>query len=151
MHRDPHAPGSTVRIPSHPALACLAALILLATLPASGCTRRSALTETASDVRVELVELQPDPPIVGQAVLVIRLTDASGSPVEGASVDVKADMTHAGMSPVFGHVTDQVNGLYRASFEWPMAGDWILMVSGRLEDGRTFQRELQVSVAAEGG
>jgi hypothetical protein len=32
-----------------------------------------------------------------------------------------------------------------------MAGDWILMVSGRLEDGRTFQRELQVSVAAEGG
>jgi hypothetical protein len=151
MHRDPHIPGLAARIPWPAAHGCLAVLILLATLVTGGCTRRSASTETATDVRVDLVELRPDPPAVGQAILVIRLTDAAGSPVEGASVDLKADMTHAGMTPVFGDVTDQGNGLYRTSFEWTMAGDWVLTVSGKLEDGRNFQRELQVSVAADGG
>jgi hypothetical protein len=32
-----------------------------------------------------------------------------------------------------------------------MAGEWILTVSGTLADGRAFQRELQVGVAADGG
>jgi hypothetical protein len=129
----------------------LALFLIACTLFAGGCTRRSAATDQAPDLRVEIVELRPDPPSVGEVVLTMRLTDARGSPLSGANLELKADMTHAGMTPVFGNVIDEGEGIYRSTFEWTMAGDWILTVSGTLEDGRVFHRELQVSVATDGG
>jgi hypothetical protein len=151
MHRQPEPHTASERQPRLSLSLCLSLLWILLALAGSGCTRRSAATDQAPDLRVELVDLQPDPPVVGQAILVLRLTDGSGNPMSGASVDFKADMTHAGMTPVFGDVTEQGGGLYRTMFEWTMAGDWILSVSGTLQDGRTFRRELQVSVSPDGG
>jgi hypothetical protein len=109
------------------------------------------MTDQAPEIHVDIVELTPDPPTVGQADLVVRLTDADNSPLTGASVSLKADMTHAGMTPVFGQAIEDGDGRYRTTFEWTMAGDWILTVTGTLADGRTFQRELQTSVAIDGG
>ncbi|OGO70653.1 MAG: hypothetical protein A2Z37_00715 [Chloroflexi bacterium RBG_19FT_COMBO_62_14] len=69
----------------------------------------------------------------------------------GASVSLKADMTHAGMAPVLDDAEEVGEGLYRMSFEWTMAGDWVLTVSGTLEDGRGFEHVLLVSVVGQGG
>lgn len=144
-----HPPTSPVQ--SLPFSRWFAISLVTSMLLAAGCTRRSAAPDQAPDLRVDVVELRPDPPIVGEAVLELQLSDAAGSPVQGASVELKADMTHAGMTPVFGDVVDEGDGSYLSTFEWTMAGDWILTVSGTLEDGRTFHRELQVSVASDGG
>lgn len=138
--------------PRHASSFSRAAFLLLAlVLTAVACTRRSAATDQAPDVRVEIIDLRPDPPSVGEAVLEFRLTDRGGMALSGADLDLKADMTHAGMIPVFGDVVDEGDGVYRSTFEWSMAGDWILTVSGNLQDGRVIQRQLEVSVATDGG
>lgn len=118
---------------------------------AVGCTRQSSLSDQAADVQLEVIQLQPEPPAVGEAMLVFLLRDSTGAPVTGATVSLTADMTHAGMIEVVADAEEAGNGLYTTTFEWTMAGDWILTVSGTLEDGRPFRRELQVRVPGEGG
>ena len=130
---------------------CFTLLFFVAAFGCSGCTRRSVTIDRTADVKLEIVELQPDPPVQGAAVLVLRLSDAEGRPVTGASVSLKADMTHAGMAPVLDDAEEVGEGLYRMSFEWTMAGDWVLTVSGTLEDGRGFEHVLLVSVVGQGG
>jgi len=66
-------------------------------------------------------------------------------------MSLRGDMTHAGMAPVLEDAEEVGEGLYRASFEWTMAGDWVITVSGKLDDGRTIRREFQVSVPSGGG
>jgi hypothetical protein len=148
-HSCPTAPPARGQSPAFPVRLALflAACILLT----GACTRRSAATDQAPDVEVDIVELTPDPPAVGEAVLVVQITGADGSPLSGASVSLKADMTHAGMTPVFSDAVDQGDGRYRTTFRWTMAGDWILTINGTLQDGRTLHRELQLSVSADGG
>lgn len=121
-------------------------LIALLMLNAA-CTRRSAV-EDASQVRAELIEIRPQPIQVGEAELVLRLIDREDDPVEGAQVQVRGDMSHAGMTPVLGEAQEQGGGLYTVPFEWTMAGDWILTVSGTLEDGGRFEDQIQVVVAS---
>lgn len=120
----------------------MAAVLLLA-----ACSRRGAAGPTGA-VQVDLVEVRPEPAQVGQATLVLRLTDAAGAPVEGAKVEVKGDMTHPGMVPVLGEARDLGGGLYEVPFEWTMAGDWVLTVSGTLPDGQIFETRFQISVRA---
>ncbi len=145
----PAAPPSRNQSPSF--RVWFALLWMMSVLLTGACTRRSAVTDQAPEIQVDIVDLRPDPPTLGEADLVIRLSDADGSPLSGASVSLKGDMTHAGMTPVFSDAVDEGDGRYRTTFEWTMAGDWILTVTGTLADGRAFQRELQVGVAADGG
>ena len=130
---------------------CFAILLVALTLLAGGCSRRTTTTDQAPDLRLDIVEFQPDPPAVGQANLLARLSDQEGRPIEGAALSLRGDMTHAGMAPVLEDAEEVGEGLYRMSFEWSMAGDWVITVSGTLEDGRTIRRELQVRVTGGGG
>jgi hypothetical protein len=100
-------------------------------------------SNAASDLTVE-AELSPAPAVVGPANVLIRLTDANGQPVTGATVTVEGNMSHPGMSPVFAKVTDGDPGEYRADMEFTMAGDWILSVSAALPDGRAVQKQINV-------
>jgi hypothetical protein len=52
-------------------------------------------------------------------------------------------MAHAGMKPVFADATEEV-GLYRANLEFTMAGDWFILIDGKLADGRSFRKKIDV-------
>jgi hypothetical protein len=120
----------------------LAALLSLAFI---GCQRISQQPDSAADVNVAL-SVQPDPPGVGSSRLTITLTDAQGAPIEGARLQIKGDMTHAGMQPVLAEVEEGTGGRYEVPFEWTMGGDWILTVSAALPDGRSTTREFNLTI-----
>ncbi len=54
-------------------------------------------------------------------------------------------MTHPGMAPVLADVRETTSGSYESSLEFTMAGDWVLVIEGRLADGRRLRRELSVA------
>jgi hypothetical protein len=54
-------------------------------------------------------------------------------------------MSHPGMQPVFADVYEVGRGRYRAPLHFTMAGDWVLLVSGRLPDGRSVERRIEVA------
>ena len=132
-------------------LTSLACLLMAFSLLASGCSRRTTTTDQAPDLRLDIVEFRPDPPAVGQATLLVRLSDQQGRPIEGATLSLRGDMTHAGMEPVLEDAEEVGEGLYRVTFEWTMAGDWVITVSGTIKDSRTIRREFQVNVPGGGG
>jgi hypothetical protein len=75
------------------------------------------------------------------------LTDVSGAPVQGASVSLQGDMSHAGMQPVLAEAGAAANGVYEAQWMWTMAGDWFVTVTAALPDGRTLVRRFDLTVA----
>jgi hypothetical protein len=77
-------------------------------------------------------------------VLSVKLRDASGKPVAGARVDLEADMSHAGMAPVFGEAQEVAPGQYAGSLDIAMPGDWVVLIHVTLPDGRTQEREVSV-------
>jgi hypothetical protein len=89
---------------------------------------------------------QPSPPTVGPGILTFTLQDSSGRPVEGATVTVEGNMSHAGMIPVTGVMQSASGGEYRAALEWTMAGDWFVDVAFGLADGTTVARRFPVAV-----
>ena len=104
------------------------------------------LTEPTPDFRFEH-EISPSPPGVGRPTNVsLRLTDFLASkPVRGARIRLEANMTHAGMTPVFAEATEtEEPGSYRATLEFTMAGDWVVLFHAALPDGRKIERQWDV-------
>jgi hypothetical protein len=118
-------------------------LVLLLLLP--GCERQGVKTDEATEVKVELT-VEPSPPAMGEALLELYLEDDEGNPIEGADLEIKGDMTHAGMEPVFGQFEEFAGGYYHANFEWTMGGDWIVTITGILPDGRELVRTFDFTV-----
>lgn len=88
----------------------------------------------------------PSPAGVGDAELIFALTDASGSPIEGARVDVSADhtdMTGMGMS---GAATDQGAGRYSINANFSMTGNWKLTVYVRNDAGLDYKEDIEFKV-----
>jgi hypothetical protein len=122
-------------------------LALLALPLLTGC-RQSAQATPTPEANVDIaLTVDPDPPAVGKSELVIVLTDDTGAPVDGATVNVRGDMNHAGMTPVQGATDVSDGGVYRIPFDWTMGGDWILTVSVALPGGETASRAFNLSVA----
>ncbi len=96
-----------------------------------------------ADTRVKLA-VTPDPPLVGQATIVITLSDTDGQPVSGADMELEGTMTHAGMVPVFGKATEQEPGRYEAQLEFTMGGDWVIIVRAELADGSQLKKEIDL-------
>jgi hypothetical protein len=72
---------------------------------------------------------EPDPPVAGDAALSIEAT-ADGAPVEGAEVTVDVwmeEMGHGLSDPPV--VTEEGDGVYRATFVYPMSGVWTVTVT----------------------
>lgn len=96
------------------------------------------------------LNVEPDPPVVGPAELTIILVDATGQAIEGANLQVKGDMAHAGMVPVQATALGGSDGRYQAALEWTMGGDWIVTVLATLPDGRVTSRQFDLSVDGQG-
>jgi len=108
-------------------------LIVIALIIA-GCSPNEATV--ADDVKIDL-RVEPDPPAAGEAMLYITLTDADGTFIEGATVQVHGDMDHEGMEAVDreSDVTGN-NDEYIVPFEWTMGGGWIVAVTATLPNNR---------------
>ena len=111
-----------------------------ALLFAGGC--HSAQSE-APDVKAELA-LDPDPPVVGDNHLTLKLTDAKGAPLEGAKVKVEGNMNHAGMTPSFADLKETEPGRYAGTLKLTMGGDWFILVSAKTSDGKVVERKIDV-------
>ena len=98
-----------------------------------GCGQQ--ITPTATPIPVEIsLRAEPEALAVGSTTLIVRLTDASGTPIDGATLQVHGDMDHEGMAPVDREVSESASGEYRVPFEWSMGGGWIVTVTAQLPD-----------------
>ena len=93
-------------------------------------------------------QISPQPPRVGRVAIALKVKDASGKPVTGARMRLEADMSHAGMTPVFAEAQETSDGNYRASLELSMAGDWVVVVRAVLPDGRQLERQFEINGVA---
>lgn len=117
--------------------AAFAALCLLA----AAC-RPAARQEATLDLAWKVV---PEPPRVGPVRLELTLTDpATRRPAEGARVRVEANMSHAGMRPVFAAASEEGGGRYLAPVELSMAGDWFLLIEADLPDSRIWRGQIDL-------
>lgn len=120
-------------------------IVLIAAAILSGCRQQAAPVADVSDLNVEL-QVTPEDPTVGEAELLVTVTDGEGNPIDDATVSVRGDMSHAGMVPVLGDVEGGENGVYSIPFEWTMAGDWTVEVTVELADGTTANQTFPFSV-----
>lgn len=87
----------------------------------------------------------PSPPTAGPVRFAVKLTDrGTGQPLPGATVGITGDMTHPGMQPVFATAREVSPGRYEAQAELTMAGDWVISVDARLQDGRRLERQVEL-------
>lgn len=121
-------------------------MVVLLAGAAAGCTRGGEdSSDSAEDVNME-IQITPDPPEVGPAVIEVILTDEDGNPIAGADLEIEGNMSHAGMEPVIVNATGDQDGLYvTEGFEFTMGGDWIITVSGTLADGREIERTFDLT------
>lgn len=108
-------------------------MLLAATLTVA-CTASPALPDLQFSV-----ELTPAVPVVGERAEVrVTAGGAGTAALAGASLDLEGHMTHPGMTPVVARLEPdgRETGRYRAVLSLTMAGEWVLLVSGRLADGR---------------
>lgn len=110
----------------------------------AGCTSSTPTSENAvEDVKVDLA-IKPDPPKVGDAEAVVTLKDKDGKPIRGATVKLEGNMNHAGMQPVFADAREIDAGQYQATLKFTMGGDWFILITGSLPDGRKLNRKIDV-------
>jgi hypothetical protein len=89
-------------------------------------------------------EISPQPARVGPVTVALKLTGATGKPLTGAHIAVEADMSHAGMSPVFAEAKETEPGRYQTLLEFQMAGDWVILLHITLPDGKKLERQIDV-------
>ena len=85
---------------------------------------------------------------MGQTTINLRVTNVSGAPVRDARIKLDANMSHAGMAPVFADATEVEKGNYRATLELSMAGDWIVVAHVILADGRKLDQQFEINGVA---
>jgi hypothetical protein len=70
--------------------------------------------------------------------------DPNSHLVGGSRISLEADMSHPGMSPVFGETKELTPGIYQAQLDLGMPGDWLILVHIRLPGGQTIERQIDV-------
>jgi len=124
-------------------LVAAAGLILAVSMPGA-CTRQPAAEDT-SGVLVT-TRLVPPQPTVGPATLTVSLSGGTAAILGGSTVEVVGHMTHPGMTPVVATVTPRGPDVYDAAMDFTMPGDWMLIATVRLRDGRRLESRLPVKV-----
>jgi len=91
------------------------------------------------------------PEKVGRNTITCKLTRADkiartdeALPLEGARVFIEGNMSHAGMSPVFGDARETLPGIYSGTIDLNMSGDWVVIVHAVTRDGATLDQEIKV-------
>lgn len=119
----------------------LLSLLLLGVV--AGC--RQSREQGTAVLTIELIA-PLNPSLANDREMSLRVTDEAGQPVNDAILDIKGDMTHAGMVPVLANAQNGVGGVYTTPFVWTMTGDWIVTVRATLPDGRWDEAEFRLRV-----
>lgn len=120
-------------------------LVLSILLAACGSAATPAAESSARPVNIK-VESRPSPAAVGDAELIFTITDGSGNPIEGASVDVSADHTDMTGMTMGGAASDQGFGRYSINANFSMSGNWKLTVYVRNDQGLDYKEDLEFKV-----
>ena len=107
-----------------------------------GCGGRNSSNSNSSGYDISI---DAESTTLGATNLVVTVKDQSGTPINDATVNIKGDMTHAGMSPVLGQSSKADNGTYTVPYEWTMAGDWVVSVDVILSDGTVISEKIDFS------
>jgi hypothetical protein len=99
----------------------------------SACDQQETPAPTMINVQM-FMHVEPEPPSVGDSTLIVTLEDANGAPVDGAALQVHANMDHEGMMPVEGQTAESANGEYHVPLTWTMGGGWNITVTAQLPD-----------------
>jgi hypothetical protein len=118
----------------------LLALACTATWFVAGCSRPA---DSTPEVTIEH-EISPAPPRIGPVAITLRLGDPAAKGITGAHIALEADMSHAGMSPVFGDAKEIEPGRYQAHLVFGMAGDWIILLHVILPGGQQLEHQIEV-------
>lgn len=118
-------------------------IIFVLLIALTACNGRNSQQTDTADIRIIAAVASTQ---VGQTELIITVTDNAGNPINDASVSVKGDMSHAGMTPVLAEVSSGSDGVYTMPFEWTMGGDWIVTVEVVLADGRTASQQFNYAI-----
>lgn len=113
----------------------------------AGC-RHSADTSPDDTIRIEVVK-PVFPPPRGSGHLTFRLSDENDEPIDTATLQIRGDMSHAGMTPLLVTAEGGQSGVYRVPIEWTMSGDWIVTVEATLSDGRRAARSFDFTVTGQ--
>lgn len=81
---------------------------------------------------------------VGPAQVSVALVDEAGRPVRDARLRLEGHMAHPGMAPATADLREAAAGHYEAQITFSMGGDWVLLLSGELPDGRRLRRQLEL-------
>ncbi len=111
-------------------------LLILLVMALAACRQQPPANTADLDISLTI---SPDN-LVGEALAVVTVRDRAGQPVDNARVQVRGDMTHAGMVPVIVETSSSVDGRYELDFNWTMGGDWFVDVTVTLPDN-TFARQ----------
>jgi hypothetical protein len=104
----------------------------------AGCSRKGA------DVTVNWNVQPPRPSASVEVVVQLEMVTADAVPVTGAKMQCAAQMSHPGMAPIMTAVVERGPGIYEARLQFSMAGDWVLVASGELPDGRRIESSFRV-------
>jgi hypothetical protein len=125
-------------------LAIAAAGLVLAASMSGACGREQPAEDTAGVLVT--TRLVPPQPTVGPATLTISLSGATADMLGRTNVQVVGHMTHPGMTPVVATVTPRGPDVYDAALDFTMPGDWMLIATVRLQDGRRLESRVPVTV-----
>jgi len=115
-------------------------VLLLASLQSAGCAKPSQATH---DV-VFSCDSDPMPPRVGPNTFTVVLSGRNDQRLAGARVSLEGDMSHPGMSPVFGEAREIAPGQYRGTLDLNMLGDWVVVFHITLANGESFDRQVEL-------
>ena len=122
--------------------------IVLLSVFLAACGSGSAATPTPQDsgkpVNIK-VDTNPSPAAMGDIEVVLNVTDPSGNPIEGATVDVTATHTDMAGMDMSGAATAQGAGKYAINANFSMSGNWKLKVYVRKE-GLDYSEEIDLPV-----
>ncbi|GAB4495971.1 MAG: hypothetical protein Fur0016_33290 [Anaerolineales bacterium] len=113
-------------------------------LAACGGTTAPAADQSASAVNIAL-STNPSPAAMGDIEIIFTITDAKGTPIEGAKVDVSADHTDMSGMGMSGVATEQGAGKYSIKANFSMSGNWKLTIYVR-KDGLDYKEEINFPV-----
>jgi hypothetical protein len=95
------------------------------------------------DINLEWI-ISPYPPAIGTVQFQVILSDTLARPITGAMMDIEANMSHPGMSPMMAELEEEEAGVYSAEIEFSMGGDWFILVNARLPDERVINRQINI-------
>ncbi len=89
------------------------------------------------------VSIEPWPPQVRKSLITVHVPEE----LDVVELKVVGDMTHAGMIPVHGEGERQGGGTWLVrDFDINMRGDWILTITAKDREGKTYEKEVRFTV-----